>query len=126
MSEQLALIELAPEPAAPKLTDRQELVLDAVNRAGPVDGLHADEAGALLCAHRGKHKVEDRCRWCGANGKDVLNALKTKGLVRYRRARSSRVGFAGQPGAWFAVADATEDPAKDTALLPGMTDVIPY
>lgn len=110
---QLALVDVQPEP--PKLTDRQQQIFDAVVRAG-VDGLLAEEAGAIDCERRGRHTRDERCMWDGANGKELLEALKAKELVRYRRAKG------GNPGAWFTTA-ALED---DGSHPPGMTDTIPY
>lgn len=76
--EQLALIETGP-----RLTDRQRYALDELERAD-VDGLQTDELGALLHARNGKHSAEDRCVWCGKDGRGVLEALRAKELVRYR------------------------------------------
>lgn len=109
MSEQLALIE-----APPKLTDRQQFALELVQRAG-TDGVHAEEIGAAWHAHHGKHDADARCMYDGSNGKQVLNELKRKGLVRYRRGNASRPGF------WLAVG------ARDVRPVPpGMSDEIPY
>lgn len=84
MSTQLALLEI---PVAPKLTGRQQAVLDAVRRAHP-DSLESSEAGAILHElkeGRWRHSRDDRCRWCSQDGKAVLQALKLKGLVTYKR-----------------------------------------
>jgi hypothetical protein len=94
--EQLALLE--QPPAAPKLTDRQAFVLELVTQAG-ADGVHADEVGAALDARRGKHPRDVRCQWCGRNGQQMLESLKKKGLVRYRRGNRDRPGFWQLPGA---------------------------
>lgn len=101
MSEQLALLE----PPEPKLTDRQQFALELVKGAG-VDGIHADEVGAAWCARRDKHPASSRCRWCGSNGKDVLEELKRKDLVRYVRGRGPVVGF------WRVVGAAEPRPAR--------------
>lgn len=103
MSEQLALLE--QPPALPKLTGRQAFTLQLVTDADP-DGLHADEAGAAWCAQRGKHSIDDRCRFDGSNGRQVLEALKAKGLVRYRR------GTQQLAGAWLLVGVAAERPTR--------------
>lgn len=114
--QQLALIDT---PTVPKLTVRQQRVLELVRQAGP-DGVHADEIGAALHEEREgrwQHSRDDRCLYCASTGKEVLGALKKKGLVRYRRARS------GMPGYWQAV-DAT-----DTRPLTGMlaaTEPLPF
>lgn len=116
-------LELLPETKVVQLTDRQQLVHQAVQHAGP-DGLDADQAGALahgLKEGRWAHGPDDRCQFCGSDGRQILEALATKGLVRYRRANRAR----NLTGAWFTT-DTKTDPAEDTTLLPGMTDEIPY
>lgn len=93
MSEQLALIDM---PATLRLSERQQTILDAIHAAGP-DGLDTDHVGALLHHRTGKHGPEQRCRWCGRDGKHILaGELRPKGLVRYRR------GTATMPGGWVA------------------------
>jgi hypothetical protein len=81
MSDQLTIVETGP-----KLTPRQQAVHQALQAAGQ-DGLHADEAGAV--AHEQKegrwaHSRDERCQWCGKDGKQILHALRAKGLARYR------------------------------------------
>lgn len=76
--QQLALVDVPP-----KLTDRQQHAHDALQAAG-AEGLHPEEVGAILCEHAGRHNRDDRCRYDGANGLDVLCALRAKGLARYR------------------------------------------
>lgn len=100
MSEQLPLIEM---PALPRLTGRQELALAALEHARD-DGLTADEVGAILHASRSVHGTDERCVWCGSSGREVLLALKAKGLVRYR----------GRLKVWQACAAAqeTREPAR--------------
>jgi hypothetical protein len=83
MSEQLPLVEVDPEP---RLTDRQQLALTALQDAG-ADGLHADEVGARL--HEAKqtkwaHSREERCVYCAGDGLQVLRRLRELGLARYR------------------------------------------
>lgn len=104
MSEQLALLE---QPVVePKLTDRQAAVHALLTRAGR-EGITADEAGAT--AHglkkQGAHGPDDRCVYCAQDGKQTLEALKAKGLARYRRARN------GTPGAWFPTGATEPEPA---------------
>lgn len=110
---QEALFDVPAEPK--KRTDRQELVLQAVQRAG-IDGIDAADAGAILCARRGRHSADDRCQWDGMNGKGVLEELRAKGLVVYRRAKGSL------PGAWITAGEIPDD----GRMPPGMTDEIPY
>lgn len=116
MNGQLELVEAAP----PKLTDRQATILDALQHAGQ-DGLDTDQAGAHWHAAKGIHRADTRCRYCAQDGKGILEALRAKGLARYRRANRSR----SQPGVWLAT-NVTEDPADDTTLLRGMSAEIPY
>lgn len=95
VTDQLAIVDLQAEV---KLTERQQRVLDLVKTAGP-DGVHADEVGALLHEQKRnelyRHGRDERCQFCGHDGKALLEALKAKGLVRYRRAKE------GVPGAWL-------------------------
>lgn len=115
MTDQLALLEI---PVALKLTVRQQAVLDAVTRAHP-DSLESSEAGAVLHEMREgrwRHSRDDRCRWCAQEGKSVLEALRTKGLVSYRR----RKGL--EDGGW--VLAGSQDAAPRGMLAD--TDPIPF
>ena len=107
---QLALIP----PAPPKLTDRQQALLDAVVAAG-TEGLTTGEGGAVLHAlkeeSRWAHTRDERCRYCAKDGATYLRRLRTLGHVRYR----------GALKIWVALETRDAD-----ALLPGMTDKIPY
>lgn len=87
-----------PQPSV-KLGPRQRVVLAALQARGE---LRPDEAGALAHAARGSHPEDARCEWCTVDGRDVLNALRRKGLAR-------REG-----GVWLpaAAADAGHDPAS--------------
>lgn len=83
MAEQLQLIETRPSP---KLTGRQQAVLDALTQAAH-DGITTDEAGATAHAlkeGRWAHGPDDRCLYCSRDGRQILEALRTKGLARYR------------------------------------------
>lgn len=74
-----------PRAGEPKpLTERQQFTLDLVTAAGR-QGLNSDDVGAAWCAHRGKHDTDERCQWCGVAGREVLRALRRRGLVRSRR-----------------------------------------
>lgn len=112
MTEQLALIE-TPAPPAKPLTDRQQFALELVERRG-VDGIHADEVGAALCERNGRHSADDRCRFDGSSGNEVLKALRGRDLVRYRR------GSNGKPGYWQATTANAQQPA------PTKPGVVPY
>lgn len=108
MNDQLALIEA---PAQAKLTLRQSMTLDLVRAAHP-DGIEASEAGAHLHSMkegRWAHSADERCLYCGSEGKSVLEALKAKGLVRFRRAK-------GQEPARWLLARGTEP--KPRGMLP--------
>lgn len=105
MTEQLALVEI---PAEPKLTGRQEMALAALEHAAH-DGLATDEVGALLHASRSIHGTDTRCVYCAQTGREVLEALKAKGLARYRRANHAK----SLHGAWL-VANLPADPPADT------------
>lgn len=79
-------LELVPAPTTPKLTARQQAVLDALTAAG-ADGLEPSEAGAVLHAlkeGRWAHSREERCEYCGRDGLAVLRRLRALGLSRYR------------------------------------------
>lgn len=79
-------LELVLAPATPKLTARQQTVLDALTAAG-ADGLEPSEAGAHLHAlkeGRWAHSREQRCEWCPRDGLAVLRRLRALGLARYR------------------------------------------
>lgn len=93
MTDQL---EFIPSPPVP-LTDRQQAVLDAVQRAQP-DGLDNAQAGAILHSFkdgRWAHTADERCDWCEPAGKQYLRRLAELGHVRYRRKRGDR------PGGWM-------------------------
>lgn len=64
------------------LTERQRLVLEYL-RANR--GVSADEAGALIHAHNGRHDAETRCDWCAKTGRQVLHALRKKKLAKRQR-----------------------------------------
>lgn len=72
----------AATPAGRALTPRQQTALEHIAAHQPVA---SDELGAHLCSWAGKHTVDHRCPWDGPNGRQVGDALKAKGLVRYRR-----------------------------------------
>lgn len=89
-------------PATPKLTERQEAVLAAVQSAGH-EGIDAGQAGAILHGFkegRWAHGPDDRCAFCDSDGKTYLKRLAQLELVKYRRARG------GRPGAWVTISDA--------------------
>lgn len=89
MSEQLRIVD---EP--PALTERQEYVLERITAAG-ADGLFSDEIGAVLHARKHlsmmagrlyNHAADDRCEYCGRDGRGVALELKAKGRVVQRGA----------------------------------------
>jgi len=58
----------------------QEAVLKLL--ADTPDGCSADEIGAAIHAARGKHAIDEICRWCGPDSRDVVRALEKKQLIR--------------------------------------------
>jgi hypothetical protein len=64
-----------------ELTVRQERLLKVLRAS--VDGLSADEAGAVVHSMKlhGGHGEDQRCRWCGKDGKQALEALQRHGLA---------------------------------------------
>lgn len=92
-------IPAPPQPdkkAEKPLTDRQQFILDFVRHGGQA-GVHADEAGAAWCAHRGKHSDDTRCEYDGISGREVLRALRRRGHVKSRR-----------DGTWYALEGVVE------------------
>ena len=75
---QLALIEEPPRP----LTPRQELVLDALRRAGAA-GMTPLQAGAMVHFQQGRHGETVPCDWCVSAGLEILRALRKKDHARY-------------------------------------------
>lgn len=112
--DQLQLVDVA---AVPKLTDRQARALELLTAAGH-DGLHADELGAIVHEEKGDkwaHSRDIRYVYCGSTGNELLNALRNKGLAKYRRAKN------GIPGAWIAIKlaeGATPTPRGDAEDIP--------
>jgi hypothetical protein len=104
MSQQLTLdYSFMPSiPPHPKLTDRQQRVLDALLAASP-EGLEAAEAGAIaheIKQSRWAHSRDDRCQFCPSDGKQILSRLAELGLVDYVRGRRL----------WYAKAEAQPEP----------------
>lgn len=101
-------------PPAPKLTEKQQALLDAVTAAGQ-DGLSAAEAGAVLHSlkeeSRWAHSRDDRCVYCPRDGNVYLRRLRQLGWVRY----------SGKLKVWLSIAQ-----PQDDGLLPGMSAEIPY
>lgn len=83
MTDQLPLLVVE---TSPKLAARQQAVHAALQAAG-ADGLESSEAGAI--AHELKetkwaHSRDDRCVYCGKDGRAILLRLAELGLARYR------------------------------------------
>lgn len=101
MTEQLVLIP----PPAPRLTDKQQALLDAVTQAGS-EGLDAAEGGAVLHAlkeeSRWAHTRQERCVYCGRDGNQYLRRLRVLGHVRY----------AGKLKVWVAVGVEAAEPVS--------------
>lgn len=83
MSVQPDLWGHTPEPNTPRLGDRQQLVLQLLEHHP--DGLTADEVGAHIHHHRGKHTPDERCDYCAQEGNNVLRSKALKPLVTRRR-----------------------------------------
>lgn len=88
MTDQLRLLD---DPKKP-LTDRQAYVLERITAAGS-EGLYAEEIGAILHARKHlstmsarvyNHDADDRCDYCGRDGRGVALELKKKGRVVQR------------------------------------------
>lgn len=106
MTEQLTLDYEArvetPAPTGPRLTDRQQRVLDALLAARP-EGLEAAECGAIaheIKQSRWAHSRADRCQFCPSDGKQILVRLAEIGLVDYVRGRRL----------WYAKGEAVVEP----------------
>jgi hypothetical protein len=63
-----------------RLGRAQEAVLGALNAH---QSLYADEAGAIIHEQRGRHDRDERCEWCGGDGRRVLDSLEARGLARH-------------------------------------------
>ena len=70
-----------PGPGEHGLTENQQTVYKAAQDSGPDGGITATEAGLLLHAHPDGRP----CVWCKGRGREVLEALKRRGLVRRRK-----------------------------------------
>jgi hypothetical protein len=68
-----------PGPAD-RLTERQQLVMAAIGRAGE-DGIRAPQAGAAIHSNRGIHSHNDECRYCHSEGAHLLRRLQELGHV---------------------------------------------
>lgn len=76
----------APPEAVGRLRERQLLVYEFV-RDHPA-GVSADEVGAAIHHHRGRHGPDVRCQWCANEGTSVLLSLRSEKngrLVKRRR-----------------------------------------
>lgn len=81
---QMSLLDIE---APPKLT-REQAVIALLERSP--DGIETSEAGAIahsLKAGRWAHSPNDRCKWCGVDGRSVLKELAKQGLVVENRGR---------------------------------------
>lgn len=78
---QMSLLDIE----APAKTTRQDAVLALLARSP--DGIEASEAGATAHAHTRRHSADERCKWCGVDGRAVLKELAKRGLVVENRGR---------------------------------------
>lgn len=79
--------DVALAPPDVKLTARQRIALEHIAAGQPVE---SDELGAFLhqdrMARGGRgHSVEERCDWCGREGRQMGDSLRRAGLVTFRR-----------------------------------------
>lgn len=66
-----------------ELTRRQQHALEQIERHE--GGLQDDELGAVLHQYRSAHSADQRCRFCGQEGKSMGRELRAKGFVVRRR-----------------------------------------
>ena len=95
-------------PATPKLTERQQWAYDYI-RTGII-GHTTSEVGCFLHTAKGKHAINQPCKWCESDGISVLRSVALKPLVIRR-----------QTGLWEArnPADRPQRPsAQETGDLP--------
>lgn len=59
-----------------ELSGNLRLLADAERELGA--SLSADEAGAILHEHRGKHGRDQRCHFCAEDGLEALTRLREK------------------------------------------------
>lgn len=108
-------VPLNPQP---RLTDRQQAVLEQLHHTGRLD---ADEAGAIaheLKTGRWAHDRDTRCAFCAQDGRAILEALVHKGhAIRKRPGRSIE---------YHAVTDAAgRDASPDRPVSEGGHGVLP-
>lgn len=77
-AEQLNILGDAAQPVDDELGVTQRAVMRELRRVAVVT---RDEAGAIAHANRGKHAVDERCRYCGVDGAPILAALVKRGLA---------------------------------------------
>lgn len=78
MAEQLNLLGDQAQPEDDTLGPVQRAAMRIIRRTGTMSRA---EAGAIACAHRGRHTVEETCEWCGTNGALLLESLIRRKLV---------------------------------------------
>jgi hypothetical protein len=78
MAEQLNLLGDQAQPVDEQLGPVQREAMRVIRRTGTMSRA---EAGAIACAHRGRHSVDETCEWCGTNGALLLESLIRRGLV---------------------------------------------
>jgi hypothetical protein len=102
--------------AADELTPRQRAVYELV--LSTEGGITADEAGAVAHEQREKrpHHRDERCLYCGEDGRQILHALRAKGFVRGRR--NPRGGMLYVPAQAAAQAEAVDAIRPDFDGIP--------
>lgn len=106
MTDQLTIAGATEDPSV-KVTERQRFALELIGELGPIP---SDELGAHMHERRGKHPADQRCEWCGTEGKGIGGELRKKGLVKHRREEGWYVP--GAPERTKPRADSSYDPER--------------
>lgn len=75
---QLNLLADGAQPDDAELGVTQRAVMRVLRR---VETLTDDEAGAIAHAGRSRHTADERCGFCGVDGRLILRSLATRGLA---------------------------------------------
>lgn len=78
MADQLNLLGDTAQPEDDELGPVQRAAMRVIRRTGTMSRA---EAGAIACAHRNRHSVEETCEFCGTNGALLLESLIRRQLV---------------------------------------------
>jgi hypothetical protein len=75
---QLTLDGDTAQPEDDALGPVQRAAMRVIRRLGTMSRA---EAGAIACAHRGRHSVDETCEFCGQDGARLLESLIRRELV---------------------------------------------